>query len=217
MTKILIISAAFGLTNELRIDPRLEYRDFQIDVIKYNDNNFYKRTNALHPRLKSKIPKMLGWYYNPGYDYYLWIDSKFIIAHSKFFEVMFEHIGNADLFLFNHPNRTTIESEAKFCSSDSDNYLITRYKDEPMMDQVNHYLADPNFVDDKLFSMGCFLYSQKLVQNPEHNLMTDWFFHNTIWSVQDQLSFPYVLSKHAINYHLYTHNMTITDFIKHAF
>jgi len=217
MTKILILSANFGLGQELKSDVPFEYGDYQIDVIKYNDDNFPKRTNALHPRLKAKIPKMLGWYYNPGYDFYIWMDSKFTITHSKFFGVIFEHINNTDLCVFNHPNRTTIKSEAEFCTSDSEPYLISRYKDEPMIEQVNHYLTDPNFVDDKLFAMGCFLYSKHLVENKEHNFMTDWLFHNMIWSVQDQLSFPYILSKYTINYSVYNTPLLDNNFLHHTF
>jgi len=71
-------------------------------------------------------------------------------------------------------------------------YLNERYDTEPMRKQVEHYLADPLFIDNKLFACGMFIYRNiPRVQK----MLKDWFTENARWSVQDQLSLPYVLSK----------------------
>jgi hypothetical protein len=72
-----------------------------------------------------------------------------------------------------------------------------------MKEQVNFYLSDSNFVDNKLFGLGFFIYSKKLVENKDYNIFTDWFLHNCYWSIQDQLSLPYLLNKHKINYKIF--------------
>ena len=51
--------------------------------------------------------------------------------------------------------------------------------------------------------MGFFVYSKNLVKNKDFNLMKDWFFHNTIHSIQDQISFPYLLNKHKVKYKIF--------------
>jgi hypothetical protein len=33
--------------------------------------------------------------------------------------------------------------------------------------------------------------------------MTDWFFHNCYWSIEDQLSLPYLIYKHNVKYSLF--------------
>jgi hypothetical protein len=78
-----------------------------------------------------------------------------------------------------------------------DPYLLERYEGEPIEDQVSTYLQDETFIDNSLYSLGFFIYKKSLVQSI-NNLMTDWFFHNCYWSVQDQLSMPYLLHKHKI-------------------
>jgi hypothetical protein len=57
---------------------------------------------------------------------------------------------------------------------------------------VEHYLSDAEFKDDKLYACGMFVYRNiPSIQR----MLRDWFTENARWSVQDQLSLPYVLSK----------------------
>lgn len=78
-------------------------------------------------------------------------------------------------------------------------YLLNRYSNEPMKEQVNLYLSDKNFKDEKLFSCGIFCYSSKLIKK-HPNFLREWYYECARWSVQDQLSLPWLLSKHEVNY-----------------
>ena len=208
MAKVRLISASFGAgsNKELVVNTPLRFEDYTIDLVRYNDDNTDSRINSMHPRLKGKIPKMMEWYDYPDYDYYIWIDSRFIILDG-FFDVMFSSVQfeDATIALFNHNKRSSINSELEYMNKrmyEGSNYLIGRYNGERMSEQVDMYLKDEAFIDNNLFAGGCFIYTKKLVEDRNYNMMTDWFMHNCLFSIQDQLSLPYLLHKHNINYHV---------------
>ena len=71
MKKILLITAAFDENiKELSIETTLSNQDYSFYKVCYNDSNTHSRVSSLHPRLKAKIPKMMGWLQTPGFDYY---------------------------------------------------------------------------------------------------------------------------------------------------
>jgi hypothetical protein len=210
--KICITTASFGAgvegsgMNSLEL-PELPKQStkHELELVQLNDSNFSSRELAMHPRLKGKIPKMLQWMQSDA-DYYIWLDSKFRIISPNFVEWQLRSIGNKQICLFEHPNRCSIKEELDFMQDRmkaGDAYLLERYRGEPMAEQVDTYLSDPAFKDDCLFSCGMLIYHKSLIENRAYNLLTDWFFHCTYWSVQDQLSLPYLIQKHKIVYELY--------------
>ena len=220
MKRVRLITAAFGDdTKELVIAAPLIYKDYEIDVIYYNNDNTRSRENSLNPRLKGKIPKMMDWLNFPGYDYYIWLDATFTI-HEDFLAHMFRYEGQADLFLFKHPKRSSIKAEFDYIHAKIENwftYWIQRYRGELIREQVEIYLADKNFIDDQLFSCGCFMFTNDLIKNLDYNVMKDWFLHNVLYSVQDQLSLPYLLYKHQVRYLVYPENIMNSSYLKHDF
>lgn len=221
MKNILLITAAFGeVVKELTVRTYLSNNNYSFFKTSYNDNNTHSRTNSLHPRLKGKIPKMLGWLDAPGFDYYIWVDSTFTILDG-FVEHMMEFVNEGyDLFLFAHTKRNSIKDELDYINlkiSQGVKYMIDRYKGELINEQVELYLSDKTFTDNSLFAGGCFMYSKRLVENKNYNMMTDWFFHNTRYSVQDQLSLPYLIHKHQVNYKVYPHILMKNNFLVHDF
>lgn len=173
------------------------------DFICYDGRNFPTRTKAMHPRLLGKIPKMLSWELNPGYDVYIWIDGPFSMKKPDSVKWYLDMLGDKEAAFFKHPNRSTVREEVDFCLSQmkkGDRYLLDRYENEDMENQVNTYLKDKNYIDDKLFACTSFVYSARLVKDKEYNILKEWFHHNCIWSVQDQLSLPYLLQKFNVQY-----------------
>jgi hypothetical protein len=208
MKKIRLITASFGDDKKpLQIKSSLKYKDYIIDVMCYDNNNTASRINSLHPRTKGKLPKMMEWFDFPDYDYYIWIDSKFSILDG-FLESLFqfECEEDTDLFIFNHPDRCSIQDELKFMKdmmNDGSPYLLKRYTGENIDKQVNRYIQEPTYHDNHLFYGGLFMYTKRLVQNPNYNLMTDWLLHCTLYSIQDQLSLPYLIHKHNVHFKVY--------------
>jgi len=221
MKQVLLITAAFGENiKELIIKSPLSNDDYSFYIAGYNDSNTHSRANSLHPRLKGKIPKMVGWQDAPGFDYYIWVDSTFTILDG-FVENIMEFVNeDYDLFLFAHTKRNSIKDELDYINlklSQGVKYVVERYGGELINEQVALYLSDKTFIDNSLFAGGCFMYSNRLVQNKDYNMMTDWLLHNTLYSIQDQLSLPYLLHKHQVNYKVYPHILMKNNFLVHDF
>lgn len=218
MKKIRLISTSFEEgKNELIINTPLVFKDYTIDLALYNNTNTPSRAASLQSRTKCKIYKMMEWLEYPDYDYYIWVNSKFVILDG-FFENMFayESDEDAELFLFNHHMKSSIRSEMDFMKDHmerGDSYVLSRYGGDVMEEQVNKYLANEDYKDDLLFDGGLFMYSRKLVENKEQNFMIDWFLHNVLYSVQDQLWLPYLVKKHKVNFRVYDKNLFNNDFL----
>ena len=164
---------------------------------------------AMHPRLKAKVPKMLEWQLYDA-DWYIWLDSscrikpgadipKTILSTSK---------GNP-LCLFRHPQGQNIREEANCVRrrlAANDDYFKRRYAGEPIVDQLVHYYGDPGFNDHQLFQMSFFAYHRSAA-----NLMLSWFVENCRWSIEDQISFPYVLQKFKLDFSLLTGTVIDND------
>jgi len=221
--KIKIVSANFGIENNIDyIDMPPQYGDlFYYKTYNYNDNNYPLRDKSLHPRLKGKIPKMLEWMYDTIADYYIWIDSPFEIVSHNFIQNTLNAIGDNDICLCKHnSNRSSIQEELAYVKHEmqsNNTYLISRYSGEDMDRQVGTYLEDKSFIDNNLFEMGFFIYSKKLVENKNYNLMTDWFLHNSLYSIQDQLSIPYLLHRHNVKYTTFDFNVFSNPDLKYNF
>lgn len=212
MKKVLITSANTG---SIYSNTCVKQDGFDVDFICYTNLNFPTRHNSLHPRTLGKIPKMLAWELKPDYDYYIWIDSAFNITRSDSVQWFVEQLKDNEAAFFNHLQRKTVQQELEFCISnmkDGNKYLLERYSGERMEEQVNAYLNN-GFTDDTLIAAGAFIYSSDLVINKYYNVMKEWFYHNCIYSVQDQLSLPYLLQKFMVKYSLIDENIFACKYI----
>lgn len=198
--KIRIISADFGNAQAKQTIylPEQEYSKFTIETFMYTDSIYFSREKSLSPRLKGKIPKILDWLKNDA-DYYIWMDSYYTITSSRVHNLV-KYADGYGICLNKHYARSTIKDEANFVIQEmlsGNNYLLERYSGEPIQEQVTSYLSDSSFIDNSLYALGFFIYTKTFIQNYA-NLMQDWFFHNCYWSVQDQLSLPYLLHKYKV-------------------
>ena len=188
-----------------------------VTFVCLDDTNFSKRPNAMHPRLTAKIPKMLAWELYPGYDLYMWIDQMFSIRNPDAIDWFVNELGDKDALFFPHSGRSSIKSELDFVMSlmkTGNQYLIPRYSGERMEEQVNKYLSDQTFKDDVLIEAGAFIFNSRIVNNVEHNVFKEWFYQNCLYSVQDQLSLPYVLKKFNIDFKLANTNIYDCKYLK---
>ena len=170
---------------------------WSFDTYFFDEANFASRP-SLSPRMQAKIPKMLGYELAPGYDFYIWIDSSFVLSHRAAIVWFVESCKDFDMVVFNHPHRNSVSEELDFILrgiNDGNDYLISRYKDEPIEEQVNLYLSDKEFEDDALYACGAFIYRKELVARPEANILPLWYYHTARYSVQDQLSLPYLANR----------------------
>lgn len=133
-------------------------------------------------------------------DWYIWIDSSLRIITQTLVDDVIAIAGQNPICLFRHHERNSIREEVDYCSRkilEGNSYFINRYAGEPMLGQLQSYCSDSQFRDDALFAMGFFAYHVSAA-----SLMQEWFMHNILWSIQDQVSFPYVLKKSGLGYSL---------------
>lgn len=189
------VSAHFGSP---RPWPHHIYSSHEFTSIYYDDLNTASRHNAMHPRLKSKIPKMLEWQ-RVSADWYIWMDSSIRLKkHTDIPRIILETCCGKPLCLFRHTKVSSIQEEVKYIvegMSQGNSYLLDRFSGEPITEQLKIYLDDNSFLDVNLFQMSFFAYHRSAAP-----LMQEWFLHNCIWSIKDQISFPYVLSKSGLSY-----------------
>lgn len=218
--KVNIVSCSFGENRSLYEIPQ-QRGEYEIFTSFYTDENFHSREKCMLPRLKGKIPKFLH-YKNEESDYYIWIDSKFKVVSPNFVEWMLKNLGDSDIALFPHPYRSSIRSELDYMLIEmrteldyTNGYLLSRYKGEGIVEQTEKYLKDSNFIDDKLFACGMFIYSKDLILN-HPNFFTDWMIENVMYSIQDQLSMPYLLDKHGVKYATFNQHITNNQYVEYG-
>ena len=192
--KIALITANLGKIDApgQHVEQKLP-EGFIFDIFDFNDGNFPLRTNAMSPRLQAKIPKMYGWDLKPGYDYYIWLDGAFTLSHELAVQWFFDRCLDHDMAFFLHPQRTSILQEfntVQFHMGERRAYLLNRYLGEPMKEQVEMYLHDYGYKDDTLYSAGVFIYKNN---TRSRACLEMWFNHCCRYSIQDQLSLPFVI------------------------
>jgi len=188
-------------------------------LYKYLTTNWqikYPTPEANFNRLIAKLPRMQFYkLIEPCYDYYIWCDSKFTLDNG-WLNYILELIGkneDKDLLSYAHSERTSIRQEFDYMRYHMKKKrrpvkkLLARYNIAKMYRQICFYLKDKNFEDNRLFETGVMVYSNKMLQKKE--FLDDWYTHNYYFSIQDQLSFPYLISKHNIN--VGTINQSIFD------
>jgi hypothetical protein len=207
--RVLVTTASFGSGLYSRwVDQKSD--KYEIVFNRIDDQIESPRQKAMFPRLRGKIPKMIVWEDHPSYDYYIWMDAGFSISDESAIERMVDVCIDTDACFFKHSGRSSVKQELDHVISliATDNqYLIDRYDGERMKEQVEHYSKNVHWIDNVLFECGTFIYSKNVIANRQYNLMKEWFYHNCIWSVQDQLSLPYLLHKFGTRYKLLEGNV----------
>jgi hypothetical protein len=199
--KILLVSANLGgIDKPVTHDPQMLPADAHFSEYLFSEENFPLRPLSMTPRMQAKIPKLFAWKLLPGSDIYIWLDASFKITENAV-SWLLDQLQGADFAMFRHPSRKTIALEAEHLSKRLSGrvmkaeYIRSRYKDELLDTQISDYKNDTSFVDNQLFAAGCFIYRPT---NSVQELMYNWWWHITRYHINDQLSFPYVLSKSQV-------------------
>ena len=199
--RVAFVSANLGgMEQPVQHAPQRLPADVHVSWHQYDDVSFPPRPRSMTPRMQAKIPKVFAWKLLPGYDAYVWLDASFALKEDAL-NTLLAHLEMADMVMFAHPSRSSVAAEVQFLTKRlsgrymRSGYIKDRYADEWADAQLAAYVADPAFIDNRLFACGCFAYrATPAVQA----LMNEWWWHISLYHVNDQLSFPYVLAKSRV-------------------
>lgn len=209
LTKDDVYTESADLKRRYWINSKILYRQKTYPTVAENYN-----------RLIAKLPKMMFHKLLPAeYDYYIWCDSKFTLLAGWLNYVLnlIEQSKGQEMIVSKHSERSSVKSEYWFMAKNmmlkSDMLLLPKYNIAEMSNQVHFYLKDKNFVDTKLFELPLMIYSKEILAKKE--FLEEWYAHNYYFTIQDQLSLPYLTSKHHIKIKAIEQEAFELEFAKH--
>lgn len=188
--RIAVITANLGNFDK-QIDPVEQSIPF--DFYRFTDENFPPRDKVMTPRLQSRIVKMFGWQMVPEHDVYIWVDSSCALQHKDSVKWLVDQLGEADMAVFKHPDRSSIQQEADYLKhrlSINCPYITPRYKNELIDEQLTEIFDNNYYTDNRLFASTVFIYRKSYVAK---RALKEWWYHTSRYHAIDQLSLPYVL------------------------
>jgi hypothetical protein len=137
-----------------------------------------------HPRLAAKVAKCRpDWF--TGCDASVWIDGNMRPTGGDLRGAAETHLGAGDLVLWRHPEgRDCITQEARYCADWS------KYSGYPVVAQADEYIAAGMPAHHGLY---CCNLIARLHTWRTAELGSAWLGENETWSIQDQVSMPYLL------------------------
>lgn len=185
--KVAVVSAVFGGYDEPVFTPQTVpciYKlvsDGQVIAPPASDHHMYQ-TGSLDPRLLGKFVKCRPWEYLNA-DLFVWMDGSFDLREDAVAQ-MVDDLGDGLVAFHRHPERDSIIDEALFSRR------LNKYPGWDVVSQARSYVAS-GFPDGRgLWAGGLFIWRNCLEVRQLGQL---WLDEICRWTVQDQLSLPYVL------------------------
>lgn len=163
-----------------------------------------------HPRLAAKRAKARPDLYTDC-DASLWMDGSIHVRDGSFARHVRELLGRTELVLTDHPEtRRCLYDEAEHCQD------WPKYADEPLREQTQHYRDEGMPAGFGLWAAGCIARSHTAAMK---DLGDAWLREMERWSIQDQVSLPYVLWRDGISFMTFGIDQldnTYFDLVPHA-
>lgn len=169
--------------------------------MKYRQK-IYPKSVDNETRLLAKIPKILFYKIVPEeYDYYIWLDSKFTIDEHWLDYVLWliDSRPSFDIMTSIHSDRKSIKNEFDFMwklAKKNDLGVQQKYNVAEIAFQCDEYRRKKWFADDILYELTMIVYSKSILAKKK--FCEEWYAHNVKFSIQDQISFPYLCKKYGI-------------------
>jgi len=155
----------------------------------YHLNSEYVETPAFQkPNIRAKYYRLQSHKISflVNYDYVIWIDASMHVFSASFARDMVGFAGDF-MALYQHPKRECAFSEAKFCVN------IPKYKTEALTDQIAAYRAAGMPENFGLWATGIL---PRKICAATNAICNDWFRECVSWTIQDQVSLPFILWRH---------------------
>lgn len=215
--RVALVTANFGGIDELRALP-----EHSIDAFYYTDAETVSRADAtaleswsrvvvpnyprhdFNPRLRAKYFKLQIHRLPEAstHRWLVWADSSVLFKSTEFIEDSISRLASLPederLLVVPHPDRETVLEEYEFIRDEiaaGNEYLITRYRDEKMTEQMRYFERRGWDVNAPLWC-GTFW----IVENSSffNRIWDDWWDQNLRFGMMDQLSLPVLLEAHGV-------------------
>lgn len=191
--RMALITAIFG---DYDVPKPLNYGHGFDDAILVTDNptleahgwRIHLNAKGWSPRMSAKYPKISPFDY-VGADAYVWIDAAFTVINPEFRVFCEQALEGNDIVVWEHPHRwhrNCLYPEAEL------SLTLPKYAGSKIQAQVDHYRAEGMPADFGLWACGSIVWRNC----PEAKAFSKaWLAEIRRWSVQDQISFPYLVWK----------------------
>lgn len=193
MARVVVITANYGSMDCVR--PQAE-QDIAVDWVCVTDQPSFpplpwrsapRKAAVLDPRLAAKTAKMTPWDVIPGYDFYIWIDASMEVTSPSFAREALEDLGDAPVAVWRHPRRDCVyEEAAASVGAESQG----KYDPVALAKQTGWYAECGLQPHSGLYACGTVAWN--MAHPGTSSIGYSWLNENDVWSVQDQLSLPFV-------------------------
>lgn len=189
----------------------------------YTENNLPFPLPHLNNRLKGKYIKIETHRFLDA-DIYCWVDGSIEITSSNYVQTQIDLIGDADILVCIHPARTSPTQELKFIldqivlqgSSPHSNYLISRYGNEPIKEELKFLEDYQTQIGEELplYAGGIFTRRNSEKVNKAFD---EWFLLCLEFANFDQCMFSYIIHKHGLKVVTQDYHSELRKFHNHLF
>ena len=144
---------------------------------------------GLSPKDQNRYIKMHPHEFLPDYDVTVYVDGSIQIVGDIQELILRAFSSREDIFLYRHPQRNCVYSEAAACAHFSHEWIWT------IASQMRRYSKGGYPVDNGLFEAGVIIRKQSASMR---RLMEEWWREYCDGAKRDQLSLPYVAWRYAI-------------------
>lgn len=190
--KIAVITAIFG---GMDTPKPFAPQSVECDRIVITQQNTPVPLPNLPPRLQAKYFKLQPHRVWPQYDVFVWIDGNIEVKHPDFVKVMTEGIHRTVKIQKHHERQTIGEEIAHILASDNP-YVTTRYGNQPLKQEYEHYLREGMPEDAALYSCNIFAFDRSFGNN---FFFSEWWNLVLTWSWFDQSAFSFLAHKYPSN------------------
>jgi hypothetical protein len=163
-----------------------------------------------HPRLAAKRPKARPDLYTDC-ESSVWLDGTAHVKDERFASLALRRMQEYELVVWDHPeDRGCLFDEAKHC------FDWPKYRDGPLLEQAEHYLAQGLPRGFGLWALGSVArrHTERMAAFGDA-----WLDEMERWTIQDQVSLPFLVWRQAIRIGTFGPNQLendLVDWVPHA-
>lgn len=186
--KVAVVSSLYGSHDRVRFVPQSVPCEFVMvtdGLLPIPDGwrTVVERRPHVSDRLAAKVAKCVPERFTDA-EVIVWVDAS-IDPRPTLVEWLVDSLGDADVALARHPERSCIVDEARVSSR------LVKYAGVPIVEQAEHYVAEGH-------PLGFGLWAGGVMVRRRGAWGADWLAEQVRWSTQDQVSLPVIVRRHGL-------------------